>query len=80
MIAAADCDADMAVGKPKPAGRRVSTPAASNTTTRSARQLPAALTFNGDKAHFDKAGATEMAQLAAQELTRIAVLWQAYLK
>ena len=31
----------------------------------------AALTFNGDKAHFDKAGATEMAQLAARELMRI---------
>lgn len=30
-----------------------------------------ALTFNGDKAHFDKAGAAAMAQLAAQELKRI---------
>ncbi len=28
----------------------------------------AALTFNGDKAHFDKAGATEMALLASQQL------------
>ena len=40
----------------------------------------AALTFNGDKAHFDKAGATEMAQLAAQELTRIGSPLAAYLK
>ncbi|HEY5089131.1 MAG TPA: GDSL-type esterase/lipase family protein, partial [Polyangia bacterium] len=40
----------------------------------------AALTFNGDKAHFDKAGATEMAQLAAQELTRINSPLAAYLK
>ena len=40
----------------------------------------AALTFNGDKAHFDKAGATEMAQLAAQELTRIGSPFAAYLK
>jgi lysophospholipase L1-like esterase len=40
----------------------------------------AALTFNGDKAHFDKAGATAMAQLAAQELTRINSPLAAYLK
>ena len=40
----------------------------------------AALTFNGDKAHFDKAGATEIAQLAAQELTRINSPLAAYLK
>jgi lysophospholipase L1-like esterase len=40
----------------------------------------AALTFNGDKAHFDKAGATEMAQLAAKELTRIGSPLAAYLK
>ena len=40
----------------------------------------AALTFNGDKAHFDKAGATAMAQLAAQELTRIGSPLAAYLK
>ena len=40
----------------------------------------AALTFNGDKAHFDKAGATEMAQLAARELTRINSPLAAYLK
>lgn len=40
----------------------------------------AALTFNGDKAHFDKAGATEMAQLAAQELTRINSPLADYLK
>jgi hypothetical protein len=38
------------------------------------------LEFNGDKAHFDKAGATEMAQLAAQELTRIGSPLAAYLK
>jgi lysophospholipase L1-like esterase len=40
----------------------------------------AALTFNGDKAHFDKAGATEMAQLAAQELMQIKSPLAAYLK
>ena len=40
----------------------------------------AALTFNGDKAHFDKAGATEMAQLAARDLTRINSPLAAYLK
>jgi hypothetical protein len=40
----------------------------------------AALTFNGDNAHFDKAGATEMAQLAAQELLRINSPLAAYLK
>jgi lysophospholipase L1-like esterase len=40
----------------------------------------AALTFNGDKAHFDKAGATEMAQLAARELMRINSPLAAYLK
>ena len=40
----------------------------------------AALTFNGDKAHFDKAGATEMAKLAAQELTRIGSPLGAYVK
>jgi lysophospholipase L1-like esterase len=40
----------------------------------------AALTFNGDKAHFDKAGATEMAELAAQELMRINSPLTAYLK
>jgi lysophospholipase L1-like esterase len=40
----------------------------------------AALTFNGDKAHFDKAGATAMAQLAAQELMRINSPLAAYLK
>jgi lysophospholipase L1-like esterase len=44
--------------------------------------MPAAamLTFNGDKAHFDKAGATAMAQLAAKELTRINSPLAAYLK
>jgi lysophospholipase L1-like esterase len=40
----------------------------------------AALTFNGDKAHFNKAGATAMAKLAAQELTRIGSPLGAYLK
>jgi lysophospholipase L1-like esterase len=40
----------------------------------------AALTFNGDKAHFDKAGATEMASLAAKELVRINSPLAAYLK
>ncbi len=40
----------------------------------------AALTFNGDKAHFDKAGATEMALLASQELARIGSPLAAYLK
>jgi hypothetical protein len=40
----------------------------------------AALTFNGDKAHFNKAGATAMAQLASKELTRIKSPLAAYLK
>ncbi len=40
----------------------------------------AALTFNGDKAHFDKAGATEMALLASQELAKIGSPLAAYLK
>jgi hypothetical protein len=40
----------------------------------------AALTFNGDKAHFDKQGATEIALLASQELTRINSPLAAYLK
>ncbi len=40
----------------------------------------AALTFNGDKAHFDKAGATEMALLASQELATIKSPLAAYLK
>jgi lysophospholipase L1-like esterase len=40
----------------------------------------AALTFNGDKAHFDKAGATVMAQLASKELVRIGSPLAAYLK
>jgi hypothetical protein len=40
----------------------------------------AALTFNGDKAHFDKQGATEMALLASQELSRIDSPLDAYLK
>ena len=39
-----------------------------------------ALSFNGDKAHFDKQGATEMAMLAAQELKRINSPLAAYLK
>ena len=40
----------------------------------------AALTFNGDKAHFDKQGATEMALLASQELVQIDSPLAAYLK
>jgi hypothetical protein len=40
----------------------------------------AALTFNGDKAHFDKQGATEIALLASQELARIDSPLAAYLK
>ena len=40
----------------------------------------AALTFNGDKAHFDKQGATEMARLASQELATIGSPLAAYLK
>jgi len=40
----------------------------------------AALTFNGDKAHFDKQGATEMALLASQELAIINSPLVAYLK
>jgi lysophospholipase L1-like esterase len=40
----------------------------------------AALTFNGDKAHFDKAGATAMASLAAKDLARINSPLAAYLK
>jgi lysophospholipase L1-like esterase len=40
----------------------------------------AALTFNGDKAHFNKAGATEMASLAAHDLARINSPLAAYLK
>lgn len=39
-----------------------------------------ALSFNGDKAHFDKQGATEMALLASQELKRINSPLAAYLK
>lgn len=39
-----------------------------------------ALTFEGDKAHFNKAGATQMAKLAAQELTRVGSPLAAYLK
>ncbi len=40
----------------------------------------AALTFNGDKAHFDKAGATEMALLASQQLAQASSPLAAYLK
>jgi lysophospholipase L1-like esterase len=40
----------------------------------------AALTFNGDKAHFDKAGATAMALLASKELARVNSPLAAYLK
>ena len=40
----------------------------------------AALAFNGDKAHFNKQGATEMARLASEELRRIHSQLAAYLK
>jgi lysophospholipase L1-like esterase len=40
----------------------------------------AALTFNGDKAHFDKAGATEMASLASQALAKANSPLAAYLR
>jgi lysophospholipase L1-like esterase len=40
----------------------------------------AALTFNGDKAHFDKAGATAMAMLASQQLATIGSPLAKYLK
>jgi lysophospholipase L1-like esterase len=40
----------------------------------------AALTFNGDKAHFDKAGATEMALLASQGLASAKSPLAAYLQ
>ena len=40
----------------------------------------AALTFNGDKAHFDKAGATEMGSLASQGLAKANSPLAAYLK
>ena len=40
----------------------------------------AALTFNGDKAHFDKAGATEMALLASKQLATIGSPLANYLK
>ncbi len=39
-----------------------------------------ALTFNGDKAHFDKAGATQMALLATQALAKTTSPLAAYLK
>jgi lysophospholipase L1-like esterase len=39
-----------------------------------------ALSFNGDKAHFNKQGATEMALLASQEIKRINSPLAAYLK
>jgi lysophospholipase L1-like esterase len=40
----------------------------------------AALTFNGDKAHFDKAGATAMAMLASKQLATIGSPLAKYLK
>ena len=36
--------------------------------------------INGDKAHFTKTGATEMAQIVAQELRRIGSPLAAYLR
>jgi lysophospholipase L1-like esterase len=74
------CDATIAVGKAK--GLLVDDLNAAGVAYYNSigQTAAAALTFNGDKAHFDKAGATEMAQLAAQELTRIGSPLAAYLK
>jgi hypothetical protein len=36
--------------------------------------------INGDKAHFTKTGATDMAQIVAQELRRVGSPLAAYLK
>jgi len=74
------CDATIAVGKAK--GLLVDDLNARGIEYYNSigQTAAAALTFNGDKAHFDKAGATEMAQLAAQELTRIGSPLAAYLK
>jgi lysophospholipase L1-like esterase len=74
------CDATIAVGKTK--GLLVDDLNAAGVAYYNSigQTAAAALTFNGDKAHFDTAGATAMAQLAAQELTRIASPLAAYLK
>jgi hypothetical protein len=74
------CDATIAVGKAK--GLLVDDLNARGVEYYNSigQTAAAALTFNGDKAHFDKAGATEMAQLAAKELTRIGSPLAAYLK
>jgi lysophospholipase L1-like esterase len=74
------CDATIAVGKTK--GLLVDDLNAAGVAYYNSigQTAAAALTFNGDKAHFDKAGATAMAQLAAQELTRIGSPLAAYLK
>ena len=74
------CDATIAVGKAK--GLLVDDLNARGIEYYNSigQSAAAALTFNGDKAHFDKAGATAMAQLAAQELTRIGSPLAAYLK
>ena len=74
------CDATIAVGKAK--GLLVDDLNARGVEYYNSigQTAAAALTFNGDKAHFDKAGATEMAQLAAQELTRIGSPLADYLK
>jgi len=74
------CDATIAVGKTKNLlvdDLNASGVAYYNSIGQTAA---AALTFNGDKAHFDKAGATEMAKLAAQQLTTIGSPLAAYLK
>jgi hypothetical protein len=39
-----------------------------------------ALTYMGDKAHFNKQGATQMARLAAEELKRVNSPLAGYLK
>ena len=74
------CDATIAMGKAK--GLLVDDLNAAGVAYYNSigQTAAAALTFNGDKAHFDKAGATAMAQLAAQELTRIGSPLAAYLK
>jgi len=74
------CDATIAVGKAK--GLLVDDLNAAGVAYYNSigQTAAAALTFNGDKAHFDKAGATEMAQLAAQELATIGSPLAAYLK
>jgi lysophospholipase L1-like esterase len=74
------CDATIAVGKTK--NLLVDDLNASGVAYYNSigQTVAATLTFNGDKAHFDKAGATEMAKLAAQQLTTIGSPLAAYLK